>query len=67
MKLLKIGIVIASFLSIFFLVSCDKKEKEQELWSVKMAKSEMTRFPELWMIENAKQPRWTYTFGLVAK
>lgn len=67
MKLLKIGIVIASFLSIFFLVSCDKKEKEQELWSVKMAKSEMTRFPELWMIENAKKPRWTYTFGLVAK
>ena len=67
MKLLKIGIAIVSFLSIFFLVSCEKKEKEQELWSVKIANSEMTRFPELWMIENAKKPRWTYTFGLVAK
>ncbi|NLO69991.1 MAG: glycoside hydrolase family 88 protein [Porphyromonadaceae bacterium] len=52
---------------IFALSSCNKKEENEELWSVKMAKSEMVRFPELWMIENAKKPRWTYTFGLVAK
>lgn len=59
------------FLSIGALVafsSCDKKEtKVEEPWSVKMAQSEMTRFPEAWMIEKAKSPRWGYTHGCVAK
>ena len=32
-----------------------------------MAKSEMARFPEPWMIEKAKKPRWGYTHGLVVK
>ena len=32
-----------------------------------MARSEMKRFPEPWMIEKAKKPRWGYTHGLVVK
>ncbi len=52
------------------LLSCGQKQKEQakELnWAEKMAQSEMKRFPEAWMIEKAKQPRWGYTHGCVAK
>lgn len=33
----------------------------------KMARSEIQRFPEPWMIEKAKKPRWGYTHGLVVK
>lgn len=36
-------------------------------WSKRMAQSEMERFPEPWMIEKAKKPRWGYTHGLVVK
>jgi len=36
-------------------------------WSERMARSEMKRFPEPWMIENATKPRWGYTHGLVVK
>lgn len=36
-------------------------------WSVKMADSQIIRYPELWMTENAKSPRWGYTFGLIGK
>jgi unsaturated rhamnogalacturonyl hydrolase len=32
-----------------------------------MAHSEMKRFPEPWMIEKARTPRWGYTHGLVVK
>lgn len=32
-----------------------------------MARSEMKRFPEPWMIEKAKKPRWGYTHGLVVR
>ena len=32
-----------------------------------MARSEMKRFPEPWMIEKARTPRWGYTHGLVVK
>jgi len=49
-------------------LSCgEQKTAAEQPWSEKMADSEMTRFPELWMVENATKPRWSYTFGLVAK
>lgn len=50
------------------LLSCTatKKDKEEK-WSERMARSEMKRFPEPWMIEKAKTPRWGYTHGLVVK
>ncbi len=39
----------------------------EEPWSIRIARSEMKRFPEPWMIEKAKSPRWGYTHGLVVK
>lgn len=48
-------------------VGCTKKEAGNELWSERMARSEMKRFPEPWMIEKAQTPRWGYTHGLVVK
>lgn len=53
-------IVISSF------ASCSQSEKEVK-WSERMARSEMQRFPEPWMIEKATKPRWGYTHGLVVK
>lgn len=47
--------------------ACVKKEPAETPWSIKMAESEMVRFPSLWMIENSSAPKWSYTFGLVAK
>ena len=69
MKLINAKVLILSLIILFVSESCvqPKETVSKDLWSVKMADSEMVRFPELWMIENAKQPRWTYTFGLVAK
>lgn len=43
------------------------KQAEEIKWSERMAQSEMQRFPEPWMIEKAKKPRWGYTHGLVVK
>lgn len=62
-------LLILSFIAILILYSCEKKKEttSDTPWSVKMAKSEITRFPEAWMIEKAKSPRWGYTHGCVAK
>ena len=47
-------------------IACTAPQKaETEKWSERMARSEMKRFPEPWMIEKAKVPRWGYTHGLV--
>ena len=49
-------------------IACTAPQKaETEKWSERMACSEMKRFPEPWMIEKAKVPRWGYTHGLVVK
>ncbi|NMA73108.1 MAG: glycoside hydrolase family 88 protein [Bacteroidales bacterium] len=66
--LLTYAVLINFFVITGFLSSCStKKTEEKTTWSVKIADSERTRFPEAWMIENAKQPRWGYTHGCVAK
>ena len=40
-------------------IACTAPQKaETEKWSERMARSEMKRFPEPWMIEKAKKPRW---------
>ncbi len=70
MRFVNVKALMLSIMILLFAESCVKPKadnNERQLWSAKMANSEMTRFPELWMIENAKKPRWTYTFGLVAK
>ena len=48
-----------------FLACTAPQKAETEKWSERMARSEMQRFPEPWMIEKAKKPRWGYTHGLV--
>lgn len=50
-----------------FIACTAPKKAEAEKWSERMARSEMKRFPEPWMIEKAKKPRWGYTHGLVVK
>lgn len=52
---------------IAFMACSNPRKVETELWSVRMARSEMKRFPEPWMIEKASKPRWGYTHGLVVK
>lgn len=65
--------ILSSILPAFiglFLFSCGQTPKElknEPTWAEKMAKSEMTRYPQAWMIEKAKSPRWGYTHGCVAK
>jgi len=48
-------------------MSCEGKKQTNLPWSIKMADSQIKRYPELWMTENAKTPRWGYTFGLIGK
>ncbi|SHE74257.1 glycoside hydrolase family 88/105 protein [Dysgonomonas macrotermitis] len=65
--------LIGCFGILLFLSACKQEQKkteetkEDDRWSVRMAQSEMKRFPEAWMIEKAKSPRWGYTHGCVAK
>lgn len=47
--------------------SAATKKSDSARWSERMARSEMKRFAEPWMIENATKPRWGYTHGLVVK
>ena len=39
-----------------FIACTTTKKAETEKWSERMARSEMKRFPEPWMIEKAKKP-----------
>lgn len=48
-------------------MSAATKKSDSARWSERMARSEMKRFAEPWMIENATKPRWGYTHGLVVK
>lgn len=62
----------ALLLSLFALSSLAEtsprgKRTDGKAWGEKMVESEMKRFPEPWMIEKAKKPRWGYTHGLVVK
>jgi unsaturated rhamnogalacturonyl hydrolase len=59
----------------FFLQSCRqngqvgqlKTEIDSTLWSVRMAESEMKRFPELWQFDHGRRLFFGYTQGLGAK
>lgn len=59
--------VVALFVAAGFVSCAGNGKTDEEAWSVKLAQSEMQRFPEPWMIEKAKKPRWGYTHGLVVK
>ena len=64
-----------SVLLVIILFSCKNSKKEEtdktektatELkWSERMLISEMKRFPESWMLDFHKKPKWSYPNGLV--
>ncbi|MDO3695084.1 glycoside hydrolase family 88 protein [Wenyingzhuangia sp. chi5] len=69
---------IAYFLSVLLvavLFSCKTSKKEEQhktektatelKWSERMLISEMKRFPESWMLDFHKKPKWSYPNGLV--
>ncbi len=59
--------LIVALGAVAFVACTAPRQTETEKWSERMARSEMKRFPEPWMIEKAKKPRWGYTHGLVVK
>lgn len=64
------SLLILSCISLLCIIACKQQNaqpKGDDRWSVRMAQSEIARFPEAWMIEKAKSPRWGYTHGCVAK
>lgn len=61
------ALALIALMALAFSAGCTQQKENTERWSERMARSEMKRFPEPWMIENAKKPRWGYTHGLVVK
>jgi len=55
---------------IFAILACgqklttNKNEQHSKLWSVRMAESEMVRFPSCWQVDFVKEKKWNYTPGL---
>src|SRR5574344_812087 len=62
-----LSILIMACMAINFIACTTPQKRDIEKWSERMARSEMKRFPEPWMIEKAKKPRWGYTHALVVK
>jgi len=60
----------ALIIALLLLPSCktNRKISDNEAakasWAVRMANSEMKRFPSLWMVDFQKEKRWNYTQGL---
>lgn len=64
----RISLKLLTVCGIACFMACTATQKPKtEKWSERMAHSEMKRFPEPWMIEKARTPRWGYTHGLVVK
>ena len=59
--------VITAILLAAFVISCQTPVKKKEKYSVWMAKSEMKRFPEVWMLDFSKKPKWGYCQGIGMK
>jgi len=45
-------------------LSKNTKDQNSKLWSVRMAESEMVRFPSCWQVDFVKEKKWNYTPGL---
>ena len=45
----------------------EETKNGQEKYSVRMAQSEMQRFPEAWMSRDAKEAKWDYCIGVLTK
>lgn len=69
MKTIKsISLALLAALSIMG-TSCSQTKKTEEIspiqWGIKMADSDMARFPDASMLDWSKEPKWSYTQGLV--
>jgi unsaturated rhamnogalacturonyl hydrolase len=64
MNIRKVCLLLLSVGSILFFGSFKQKDG---LWSVRMADSEMKRFPSSWMLDYSATPKWSYCPGLVCK
>lgn len=66
-RLLYIIILSITFLlAILFVSNCNNQKKEQK-YSVRMARSTISRNPQAWMLDFSKQPKWGYCHGVVGK
>ena len=54
-------------LLVLSLIGCSPEKKVPEKMSVRMADSEMARFPKLWTVDSVRIPFWGYTHGIIAK
>ena len=61
-KLILCGAVCCS---VSFSLYAQKKVSTEQPWSVRVAKSEMTRCPEAWQLDFVKTPSWGYCHGVV--
>lgn len=61
-----LSVLLTSFSLIFLSLNCSGKKKEtsEKPYYVRMADSEMKRYPESWMIDFSKKIKWNYTHGL---
>jgi unsaturated rhamnogalacturonyl hydrolase len=66
MKLKKTLTIILLLIIIPLFTNCDSARKIKP-WSVRMADSEMIRFPESWMLDFSSKPKWAYSQGVVCK
>jgi unsaturated rhamnogalacturonyl hydrolase len=70
MRNLNFVFIPAILLHVFFL-SCDGKQHQSQMqnrpYAVWMAESEIARYPEAWMTENATQIKWGYHIGVLTK
>lgn len=57
------ALILSAITGLTIFTSCEKAP-QQEPYSVRMVKSEITRMPEAWMIDFNTQLKWNYTHGL---
>jgi unsaturated rhamnogalacturonyl hydrolase len=62
--------IIAGIVLLMLLFSCNTGSRKDagtgsNLWSVRMAESEMVRNPSLWMVDFVREKKWNYTQGLI--
>ena len=67
MKIHSLALTILLFCLTVPIFTTYGQKNNVDQWSVKMADSQINRYPKLWMTENAASPRWGYTFGLIGK
>lgn len=58
-------LLVLVWIGVFILLGSFSNPKNS--WALRMADSEMKRFPESWMLDFSKKPKWGYCQGLVCK